>query len=195
MPRRRACAHNRSCAGSDRRLEFLAETAIVVDGPPHGTVLKFREGGRPNKDLKRAPSRHVRRASQDQNEGSRSPYGSALTAPSNTVGTSTRQPPAGRSPSLVTASVSARASSRHRSAAANPRRRSARRLLLRAESAVRPRFEGARLSRDGTCRALWDQPGEAITPRGHLLLWVDVEGQPYEADVGFGRHADRVRAP
>jgi hypothetical protein len=61
MPRRRACAHNRSfgCAGSDRRVEYLAETAIVVDGPPRGAVLKFREGAQPNKDLKRAPSRRV----------------------------------------------------------------------------------------------------------------------------------------
>ena len=40
-------------------MEFLAETAIVVDGPPRGAVLKFREGAQPNKDLKRAASRLV----------------------------------------------------------------------------------------------------------------------------------------
>jgi N-hydroxyarylamine O-acetyltransferase len=35
-------------------------------------------------------------------------------------------------------------------------------------------------------RVRWNVPGNVITPRGHMLLHVDVEGIPYIADVGFG---------
>jgi N-hydroxyarylamine O-acetyltransferase len=35
-------------------------------------------------------------------------------------------------------------------------------------------------------RVLWNQPEDAITARGHMLLRVLVDGQPYLADVGFG---------
>lgn len=35
-------------------------------------------------------------------------------------------------------------------------------------------------------RVLWNQPENAITARTHMLLRVDIEGQPYVADVGFG---------
>lgn len=35
-------------------------------------------------------------------------------------------------------------------------------------------------------RVLWNRPEDAITPRSHMLLRVDIEGEPYIADVGFG---------
>jgi N-hydroxyarylamine O-acetyltransferase len=35
-------------------------------------------------------------------------------------------------------------------------------------------------------RVLWNQPETAITARTHMLLLVDIQGQPYVADVGFG---------
>ncbi len=35
-------------------------------------------------------------------------------------------------------------------------------------------------------RILWGAPEDAITPRGHLLLRVDVEETPYIVDAGFG---------
>ncbi|HKX19403.1 MAG TPA: arylamine N-acetyltransferase [bacterium] len=35
-------------------------------------------------------------------------------------------------------------------------------------------------------RVLWNRPDDAITGRTHMLLRVDIEGQHYLADVGFG---------
>ncbi|MBX6425512.1 MAG: arylamine N-acetyltransferase [Variibacter sp.] len=35
-------------------------------------------------------------------------------------------------------------------------------------------------------RVLWNQPEDAITPRSHMLLRVDIDGHAYVADVGFG---------
>lgn len=35
-------------------------------------------------------------------------------------------------------------------------------------------------------RILWNVPEGRITPRSHMLLLVEVEGNPYIADVGFG---------
>lgn len=35
-------------------------------------------------------------------------------------------------------------------------------------------------------RILWGAPQDAITPRGHMLLCVDVEENPYIVDAGFG---------
>ena len=35
-------------------------------------------------------------------------------------------------------------------------------------------------------RVLWNMPEETITPRSHMLLWIEIDGQPYIADVGFG---------
>jgi N-hydroxyarylamine O-acetyltransferase len=35
-------------------------------------------------------------------------------------------------------------------------------------------------------RVLWNVPGGTLTPRTHMLLLVDLGGQPYIADVGFG---------
>ncbi|MGH8627952.1 MAG: arylamine N-acetyltransferase family protein, partial [Gammaproteobacteria bacterium] len=35
-------------------------------------------------------------------------------------------------------------------------------------------------------RVLWSAPKGAITARSHMLLRVDLEGQSYIADVGFG---------
>jgi N-hydroxyarylamine O-acetyltransferase len=35
-------------------------------------------------------------------------------------------------------------------------------------------------------RVVWNQPEELITRRSHMLLLVDIEGQDYLADVGFG---------
>jgi len=35
-------------------------------------------------------------------------------------------------------------------------------------------------------RVLWNRPEDAITGRTHMLLRVDIDGQPYVADVGFG---------
>jgi N-hydroxyarylamine O-acetyltransferase len=35
-------------------------------------------------------------------------------------------------------------------------------------------------------RVLWNRPEDAIAPRSHMLLRVQVEGEPYIADVGFG---------
>lgn len=35
-------------------------------------------------------------------------------------------------------------------------------------------------------RILWNQPEEAKTPRGHMLLKVHIAGEEYIADVGFG---------
>jgi N-hydroxyarylamine O-acetyltransferase len=35
-------------------------------------------------------------------------------------------------------------------------------------------------------RVLWNQPAGAVTPRGHMLLLVDLDDRAYIADVGFG---------
>jgi N-hydroxyarylamine O-acetyltransferase len=35
-------------------------------------------------------------------------------------------------------------------------------------------------------RVVWNLPETAITPRTHMLLHVEIDGQPYIADVGFG---------
>lgn len=35
-------------------------------------------------------------------------------------------------------------------------------------------------------RVLWNLPEGTITPRSHMLLRVEIDGQPYIADVGFG---------
>ena len=35
-------------------------------------------------------------------------------------------------------------------------------------------------------RVLWDIPEGTITPRSHMLLQVDIDGEKYIADVGFG---------
>lgn len=35
-------------------------------------------------------------------------------------------------------------------------------------------------------RVLWNMPEEVITPRGHMLLLVDIDDQSFIADVGFG---------
>jgi N-hydroxyarylamine O-acetyltransferase len=35
-------------------------------------------------------------------------------------------------------------------------------------------------------RVLWNQPEDAVTPRSHMLLLIDLEGEQYIADVGFG---------
>ncbi len=35
-------------------------------------------------------------------------------------------------------------------------------------------------------RVVWDMPDEVVLPRTHMLMRVEIEGQPYIADVGFG---------
>ena len=35
-------------------------------------------------------------------------------------------------------------------------------------------------------RVIWNAPEDAIRPRGHMLLKVDIQAEPYIADVGFG---------
>jgi len=35
-------------------------------------------------------------------------------------------------------------------------------------------------------RVTWNQPADRVTPRGHMLLRVDLDGQAYVVDVGFG---------
>lgn len=35
-------------------------------------------------------------------------------------------------------------------------------------------------------RVLWSAPKGAITPRSHMVLQVDLDGEPYIVDVGFG---------
>jgi N-hydroxyarylamine O-acetyltransferase len=35
-------------------------------------------------------------------------------------------------------------------------------------------------------RVLWGQPEDAITPRSHMLLRIELDGKTYVADVGFG---------
>jgi N-hydroxyarylamine O-acetyltransferase len=35
-------------------------------------------------------------------------------------------------------------------------------------------------------RVVWNMPADAILPRTHMLVRVDVDGQPYIGDVGFG---------
>lgn len=35
-------------------------------------------------------------------------------------------------------------------------------------------------------RVLWGAPEDAIRPRSHMLLLIDIAGEPYIADVGFG---------
>lgn len=35
-------------------------------------------------------------------------------------------------------------------------------------------------------RVVWNAPADSVRPRGHMLLVVDVEGEPWLADVGFG---------
>ena len=35
-------------------------------------------------------------------------------------------------------------------------------------------------------RVLWNAPADAVRPRSHMLLRVDLDGVPYVADVGFG---------
>jgi N-hydroxyarylamine O-acetyltransferase len=37
-----------------------------------------------------------------------------------------------------------------------------------------------------TARVLWNVPEGTVTPRGHMLLLIDLAGRPYIADVGFG---------
>jgi N-hydroxyarylamine O-acetyltransferase len=35
-------------------------------------------------------------------------------------------------------------------------------------------------------RVLWNLPSRAIVPRSHMVLWVNIDGEPYIAEVGFG---------
>ncbi|PSN13518.1 arylamine N-acetyltransferase [filamentous cyanobacterium CCT1] len=35
-------------------------------------------------------------------------------------------------------------------------------------------------------RVLWNLPPDTLTPRSHMVLLVEIEGEPYIADVGFG---------
>ncbi|MGH8259705.1 MAG: arylamine N-acetyltransferase family protein [Steroidobacteraceae bacterium] len=35
-------------------------------------------------------------------------------------------------------------------------------------------------------RVVWNAPAGAVRPRGHMLLRIDMAGEPYVADVGFG---------
>ena len=35
-------------------------------------------------------------------------------------------------------------------------------------------------------RVIWNAPEDAVRPRSHMLLKVDIDGEPYIADVGFG---------
>lgn len=35
-------------------------------------------------------------------------------------------------------------------------------------------------------RVLWNLPEGTITPRNHMLLWVDIDAEQYISDVGFG---------
>ena len=35
-------------------------------------------------------------------------------------------------------------------------------------------------------RVLWNAPEGTVTPRGHMLLLIDLDGHPFLADVGFG---------
>lgn len=35
-------------------------------------------------------------------------------------------------------------------------------------------------------RVLWNAPQGTVTPRGHMLLLIDLDGHPFIADVGFG---------
>ena len=43
---------------------------------------------------------------------------------------------------------------------------------------------------DLAARVLWRaRPDDPLNPRTHMLLFVDVEGEPYIADVGFGRQS------
>jgi N-hydroxyarylamine O-acetyltransferase len=35
-------------------------------------------------------------------------------------------------------------------------------------------------------RVLWNLPSGTIAPRSHMVLWVNIDGGPYIADVGFG---------
>ncbi|MGB3310393.1 MAG: arylamine N-acetyltransferase [Nodosilinea sp.] len=35
-------------------------------------------------------------------------------------------------------------------------------------------------------RVLWQLPPDTLTPRSHMVLLLDLEGEPYIADVGFG---------
>ncbi|WP_017297133.1 arylamine N-acetyltransferase family protein [Nodosilinea nodulosa] len=35
-------------------------------------------------------------------------------------------------------------------------------------------------------RVLWNLPPDTLTPRSHMVLLVDLDGEPYIADVGFG---------
>jgi N-hydroxyarylamine O-acetyltransferase len=35
-------------------------------------------------------------------------------------------------------------------------------------------------------RVVWNRPEDTVAPRSHMLLRVEVEGEPYLADVGFG---------
>jgi N-hydroxyarylamine O-acetyltransferase len=35
-------------------------------------------------------------------------------------------------------------------------------------------------------RVLWNLPKGTIMPRSHMLLWIDISGESYIADVGFG---------
>lgn len=39
---------------------------------------------------------------------------------------------------------------------------------------------------DLAARVLWERPADALTPRGHMVLRVEVEGRDYVADTGFG---------
>ena len=62
-----------------------------------------------------------------------------------------------------------------------------RRLLLRAQPAAqaRARHIGFRVA-GLAARVLWNQPEDAIRPRTHMLLQVDIDDEMWIADVGFG---------
>ena len=42
------------------------------------------------------------------------------------------------------------------------------------------------LLRGLAARVIWNQPEGQVTPRSHMLLHVDLDGQPHIVDVGFG---------
>ena len=53
-------------------------------------------------------------------------------------------------------------------------------LLRRALDALAFRTTGL------AARVMWNVPEGTVTPRAHMLLLVEAEGEPYVADVGFG---------
>ncbi len=71
--------------------------------------------------------------------------------------------------------------------AAQARDATAWRLLLRAQPAAQARTRAHRLPVAGlAARVLWNHPEDAIRPRTHMLLQVDIEDEIWIADVGFG---------